>query len=74
MLKLLLPPILGEGSDELNCIFGDEFDERVSWFARGRVCIVLVNDESDGEFRYLHPYTNESDTDNYLDLGIDDTP
>ena len=33
------------------------------------MCIVQVNDESDGESRYLHPHTNESDTDDLSRSG-----
>ena len=63
---MLLPPILGEGPGGLGCILDDEFDELVSWIARGRECTVQVNDESDGESRCLHPHMNESDIDDFF--------
>lgn len=51
-LLSLLPPVLGASLDELDTIFDDEFEERVSRFAaEGGVVIyvVKVRDEADGE-------------------------
>jgi hypothetical protein len=51
-LLSLLPPVLGASLQELESIFDDEFDERVSRFAaEGGVVIyvVKVRDEAEGE-------------------------
>lgn len=52
-LLSLLPPVLGASLEELDSIFDDEFEERVSRFAaEGGVVIyvVKVRDEVEGEF------------------------
>ena len=47
----LLPPILGASSEELDSIFDDDFDDRVSRFAGeggGVVYVVKKKDEQEG--------------------------
>jgi dynein heavy chain 1 len=55
-LLSLLPPVLGASLEELESIFDDEFDERVSRFAaEGGVVIyvVKVRDDVEGEYSKL---------------------
>lgn len=65
-LTSLLPPVLGASPDELDPIFDDEFEERVSRFAAeggGVIYVVKVKDESEGEFHHLYTCVNERNTD-----------
>lgn len=54
-LLSLLPPVLGASLDELEPIFDDEFEERVSRFAAeggGVIYVVKVKDEAEGMLAY----------------------
>jgi hypothetical protein len=56
-LLSLLPPVIGATPAELEYIFDDEFDERVSRFvAEGGASLYVVKskDETEGRFCYLY--------------------
>jgi hypothetical protein len=56
-LHALLPPLLAVLPEELESIFDDEFDERVSRFAGeggGTVYVVKKKDEAEGVYRHGH--------------------
>jgi hypothetical protein len=53
-LLSLLPPVLGASQAELDSIFDDEFDDRVSRFAAeggAVIYVVKVKDETEGEWK-----------------------
>lgn len=60
-LTSLLPPVLGASPDELDSIFDDEFEERVSRFAAeggGVIYVVKVKDELEGESHCIYKRMN----------------
>lgn len=55
-LLALLPPVLGASLEELDTLFDDEFDERVSRFAAeggAVIYVVKVRDEAEGECYFV---------------------
>ena len=63
-LLMLVPPFLGAVPEELETLFDDDFDERVTKFAQeggGTMYVVKRKDDSEGEFNAATGYARRFD-------------